>query len=85
MTDSPRVHLRIEKQAAPPGQPHVVRDDRLIAVGEDGTEIDISRYLFEWREVSKVGEARRVEVLLFGFHVTQQDGSERFESEVPAE
>jgi hypothetical protein len=85
MTDNPRVHLRIEKEAVEPGHPHVVRDDQIYAVAADGTAVDISRCVTEWREISKVGEPRRVEVILLGFHVTEQDGSERFVSEVFAE
>jgi hypothetical protein len=80
MADSPRVHLRIEKPAVEPGRFHVVTHDRLVAVAEDGTEVDISRCMVEWREISTVGEARRVEVVLLGYHVMEQDGSEVYVS-----
>jgi hypothetical protein len=75
-----RVHLRISKPPMRAGQPHVVTNDRIVAVAEDGTEVDISSCVTEWREISKVGEARRVEIVLFGFHITEQDGSEVYAS-----
>ena len=62
-----KAHVRIEKKVPEPGGFHIVTDDRLIAVGEDGTEVDISRCVIEWREVSKVGEARKLEIRLLGF------------------
>jgi hypothetical protein len=79
---SPKVHLRISKPPIAPGRPHVVINDRIVAVAEDGTEVDISSCVTEWREISAVGEARRVEIVLFGFHITEQDGSEKY---VPSE
>jgi hypothetical protein len=44
------------------GRPHVVIDDHLVAVCDDGTEVDISSAVTAWRLVSKVGEARLLEL-----------------------
>lgn len=67
-----RAHVRIEKQAARErGRPHVVKDDRLIAVGEDGAEVDISscvtagrrhngwRFKCDYRWFRSFGDSRR--------------------------
>ena len=72
--DSPRAHLRIEKNYGldvDPTRPHVVRYDRVMAVGADGTEVEISNCVTEWREIAAIGEARHVEIRLFGV-VTQE-------------
>lgn len=65
-------HIRVEKQPFPAGRrslPRVVMSDTIVVVGEDGSEIDISRAVTEWREVSEVGEARRLELGLIRFWV----------------
>ena len=74
----PRCHLRIEKNfehPVEPGRPHIVIYDRVVAVAEDGTEVEISSAVTEWRELSKVGDARTLEVVLFGSHITDHDGT----------
>lgn len=72
----PKPHVRIEKPAPRErGAFDLVRDDRIVAVGKDGAEVDISHCVTEWHEHSRVGEARRVEVVLLGFYVQQEDGA----------
>jgi hypothetical protein len=78
------VHLRIEKPAIQPGRVQLVFDDHLIAVAPDGTEVDLSGCVTEWREISKVGEARKIEVVLLGVQVMEQDGSLIYENQKEA-
>jgi len=46
------------------GRPHVVLDDSIVAVAADGTELDFSSSVQSWRLVSKVGEARLLELTI---------------------
>jgi len=80
-----RPHVRIEKPSRMRGGAwQVVRNDRVFAVGEDGTEVDISHGVTEWREIAKVGEPRRVEVVLLGYVVVQQDDGAKRRPEAEA-
>ncbi len=69
-----RPHIRIEKPASEPGQFQIVTYDKIIAVGPDGTEVEISQCCTEWRELNQVGSMRKIEIVLGGYYVTQQDG-----------
>jgi len=70
-----RSHIRIEKQDAEPGRPYIVLNDKVIAVGEDGTEVNISSCVMSWQEHSTAGEVRRLQIVLYGYHIRQPDGS----------
>jgi len=50
-----------------------MHNDRVIAVGDDGTEVDISSIVTAWHEHNVVGEARTLELIVLCSHVVQRE------------
>ena len=76
-------HIRLEK---PPvkdtGAPHVVTNDRLIAVDIDGKEADVSTAVTEWHEISVAGDMRKLVVTFVCFDIYGgHEDAEGFETE----
>lgn len=56
-------HVKIIPQQRE-GKPHIVLSDKIIAVLDDGTELDFSSSVTAWTLVSKVGEIRLLELTI---------------------
>ena len=55
------VHIKVVPEQRE-GRPHVVMNDKIVAVCEDGTELDISSSVNSWKLISDVGQARLLEL-----------------------
>jgi len=70
-------HIRIEKpDVSSAGAVHVVTNDKILAVGADGTTVDISPGCQQWVETSKAGEARVLTITMLCFDIHGGHGYE---------